>query len=860
MSRNPARRSWLGPGLRQAALVVAMAVAMLLATAVLGARFLGSGPFDTALTLPWWVMAIAFAATEAFVVHRQVQREAQTVSVSEFPLVLGLFFASPLQLLVGRLIGSLVIFLVHRRSSALKVTWNLALFSLQTVLSVVLFRVLTEGQGPSSPLAWLGAYAGAIAANWAGHVAIVLVIAIYEGGLRLRPLLTGMLTEEPAAPVVITLGLLAAISLSAAPHSAWLLLVAGGGLLLGYRAYAALADRNLDLERLYRFTQAVTSSPEVDEILRNVLTEARELLHSERAEIAFVASERGDVAHVRLGAGGRLSRSTSVAGSEDQWLLSQVVTEASPVLIGRTTRDPEHRRWLGTQAAREAVAVPLSGAAGILGVLVVTDRLGEVRTYDEDDVLLLETVANHASVALQNGELVGKLRHDAMHDALTGLPNRAALRNQLSAALDTAADGLSRGTAVLILDLDAFRDINDTLGHEHGDLLLTEVAERLRTAVGAAGLVARLGGDEFAVLVHGADEEYAVRIGERMLRALEQPVVLGGLEVEVGASLGVALGPLHATDPAGLLKRADIAMSEAKGSTGGIRVYEPTLDADNPRRLMLVSELRTALNHGLLQVHVQPQARLDTGRVVSVEALARWNHPTLGTVGPDEFIPIAERSGLVGLLTSHVLDRSLAAVAAWRRQGHDLSIAVNLSTRSLHDADLVAEVSTLLRKHDVPAGRLTLEVTESSVMADPARAIALLHQLRELGVRLSVDDFGTGYSSLSYLKRLPVQEVKIDRSFVTGLREHGSEDVAIVRAIVDLGRHLGLEVVAEGVEDQETWDLLASMGCDLVQGWHLGKAMPVHGLVPWLAIPSPRAGGGLTAGVRTAPRLLPVRA
>jgi hypothetical protein len=217
MSRNPARRSWLGPGLRQAALVVAMAVAMLLATAVLGARFLGSGPFDTALTLPWWVMAIAFAATEAFVVHRQVQREAQTVSVSEFPLVLGLFFASPLQLLVGRLIGSLVIFLVHRRSSALKVTWNLALFSLQTVLSVVLFRVLTEGQGPSSPLAWLGAYAGAIAANWAGHVAIVLVIAIYEGGLRLRPLLTGMLTEEPAAPVVITLGLLAAISLSAAP-------------------------------------------------------------------------------------------------------------------------------------------------------------------------------------------------------------------------------------------------------------------------------------------------------------------------------------------------------------------------------------------------------------------------------------------------------------------------------------------------------------------------------------------------------------------------------------------------------------------------------------------------------------------
>jgi EAL domain-containing protein (putative c-di-GMP-specific phosphodiesterase class I) len=262
-------------------------------------------------------------------------------------------------------------------------------------------------------------------------------------------------------------------------------------------------------------------------------------------------------------------------------------------------------------------------------------------------------------------------------------------------------------------------------------------------------------------------------------------------------------------------------------------VYESDLDSNNPRRLALVAELRTGLNHGQIKVHVQPQAQVLTGVTESVEALVRWDHPELGAVSPDEFIPVAERSGLIGLLTSRVLDSSLAAVADWRRQGEDLSIAVNLSTRSLHDADLVEEVARLLRRHDVPASRLTLEVTESSVMADPARATALLHQLRELGVRLSVDDFGTGYSSLSYLKRLPVQEVKIDRSFVTGLRDKG-EDVAIVRAIVDLGRHLGLQVVAEGVEDQETWDLLAAMGCDLVQGWHLGRAMAIDDLVPWL--------------------------
>jgi EAL domain-containing protein (putative c-di-GMP-specific phosphodiesterase class I) len=310
-------------------------------------------------------------------------------------------------------------------------------------------------------------------------------------------------------------------------------------------------------------------------------------------------------------------------------------------------------------------------------------------------------------------------------------------------------------------------------------------------------------------------------------------VTLDGLEIEVGGSMGLALAPAHATDPAALLKRADMAMYDAKASTGGLRVYEADPDSDNPRPLMLVSELRTALHQGRIEVHVQPQARMATGETVSVEALVRWNHPELGSVPPDEFIPVAERSGLIGLVTTRVLDLSLAAVADWRRQGVDLGVAVNLSTRSLHDADLVDEVSRLLRRHGVPASRLTLEVTEGSVMADPARAIALLHQLRALGVRLSVDDFGTGYSSLSYLKSLPVNEVKIDRSFITHLGEQGA-DAAIVRAIVDLGGHLGLEVVAEGVEDQPTWDLLTSIGCDLVQGWHLSRAMPVTDLVPWL--------------------------
>jgi diguanylate cyclase (GGDEF)-like protein len=819
---------------RRTVLVLAMAAALLGLAVLLGRPFLAAGPFAAAVPLPWWALAIGFAATETWVVHLQVKRESQDVSMSELPLVLGIFFASPLQLLVGRLAGTAAVMVLHRRSSPLKTTWNLAMLSLQTMVAVALFDLFSQGRDASSPLTWLGAFAGPIAANCVGVVALALVVAIYEGDFRPREVLRDMVTGDPAAPVVVTVGLVAVLSLSYSPLSGALLLFLAVGLLGAYRAYAALADRHLNLERLYRFTQAVSSSPEVDEIHRNVLEEARALLHADRAELAFVAATAGDIAHVRLGGTGRLSHSEHPQSREDQWLLARVVAQGSPLLLPRGARDPDQRDWLDVQAARDAVAVPLRGAAGILGALVVTDRLGDVRGFDDDDVLLLETVASHASVALQNGKLMDQLRHEALHDALTGLPNRAALQRQLTAALEEVAGGRSPGAAVMIIDLDSFKEVNDTLGHQHGDQLLVEVGARLRTAAGPTGFVARLGGDEFAIVLGGTDDEdHAVRVGRRLLRSLEEPVSLDGLEVEVGGSLGVAMAPALATDPAGLLKRADMAMYDAKASTGGLRMYEPDAESDNPRRLMLVSELRTALNQDRIEVYVQPQARLATGETVSVEALVRWNHPELGAVPPDEFIPVAERSGLIGLVTTRVLNASLAAVADWRRQGVDLGIAVNLSARSLQDTDLVDEVSRLLRRHAVPASRLTLEVTESSVMADPSRAIALLHQLRALGVRLSVDDFGTGYSSLSYLKSLPVQEVKIDRSFVTGLSRQ-DDDVAIVRAIVDLGRHLGLEVVAEGAEDQTTWDLLATMGCDLVQGWHLARAMPVGELVPWL--------------------------
>jgi diguanylate cyclase (GGDEF)-like protein len=820
---RPSRPSLIALGLSAALLALGLAAAQ---------PFLGAVPFLPAPQLPWWALAVLFAVAESSAMFVQKKREAQSASLSEVPLTLGLFLASPVALIVGRVVGLALLNVVRRRTPVLKTTFNLSLMVGETGAAVAVFAAVTAlGDGPG-PVSWVAALAAAFVSNVVGGIAIQTVIAAHDGSEGVRGMLQRAAQGQLTTPIGVIIGLIAVVSLTQSLQSVWLLVGLGAVVLAGYRAYGGLLDRHRNLERLYGFSRALSGTPDLDGVMAHVLEEARGLLHGERASAAFVDPDGGIIARVRL-VGDTVSRDEQPATEPDAWLLAQVVGSETAVLLSRTARG-DARRWLDLYGLRDAVVVPLRGGDRAIGALVVADRLGDVRTFETADLQLLETVANHAGVALQNGRLVDMLRHEALHDALTGLPNRVALQRRLTTALEEVADGTSTGAAVMILDLDDFKEVNETLGHEQGDLLLTEVGARLSATVGTGATVARLGGDEFAVLLTGrADEERAVQVGRRLLRSLEQPILLDGLEVAVSGSLGIALAPAHAADTAALLKRADMAMYDAKTSARRLRVFEPELDTDNPRRLTLVAELRSALQHGELIVHVQPKTRLGSGEVAGVEALARWRHPTLGDIPPDEFIPVAERSGLIGPLTTRVLDATLAGYAQWRAAGHDLGVAVNLSARSLHDPDLVEEVGRLLRRHDVPPSRLTLEVTESAVMTDPARAVALLHQLRDLGVRLSVDDFGTGYSSLSYLKRLPVHEVKIDRSFVTTLGRD-AEDLPIVRAIVDLGRHMGLEVVAEGVEDARTLDLLDSIGCDLAQGWHLSRPLPLDGLLPWL--------------------------
>ncbi|MGN6378010.1 MAG: putative bifunctional diguanylate cyclase/phosphodiesterase [Gaiellales bacterium] len=421
----------------------------------------------------------------------------------------------------------------------------------------------------------------------------------------------------------------------------------------------------------------------------------------------------------------------------------------------------------------------------------------------------------------------------ARHDPLTGLPNRVLLREEAHNAI--VQSGRSQAhAALLLIDLDSFKEINDTLGHHTGDLLLREVGPRLRRVIGSAGTVARLGGDEFGILLPAVDgPEAAVGMARAALKALDQPFAMQGLTLDVEASIGIALCPLHCGTFEELMQRADVAMYVAKGRRTGYEVYEPSTDDTDAARLKLAGELRDAVDRRQLVLHYQPKVDLRSGSVVGAEALMRWHHPRHGLIMPDRFIPVAERSGLIRTITIFAIEAAVRECRRWMDAGLELTVSVNLSTRDLIDVQLPDDVHRLLEQWRVPATRLELEITESVIMADPMRARSVVARLREMGVQVAIDDFGSGYSSLGYLKRLPVNDLKIDKSFVLGMSEDEG-DAVIVQSTIDLAHNLGLRVVAEGVETDIVWSRLEKMGCDVAQGYLISEPLPAAQFVQWL--------------------------
>jgi len=408
--------------------------------------------------------------------------------------------------------------------------------------------------------------------------------------------------------------------------------------------------------------------------------------------------------------------------------------------------------------------------------------------------------------------------HHAYHDALTELPNRSLLSERLEAAL--AVGDRPHSVSVMILDLDNFKAINDTLGHEFGDRVLQQVAERLGDAISADATLARLGGDEFAVVFAG-DEGQAEAAAERLVAALDRQLEIDSVALHVAVSIGIACFPQHGRSVGELLRHADVALYCAKDSDGAFQTYAEEQDENSVDRLALAAQLRRGIERGELAVHYQPKVPLHGGPASAVEALVRWNHPQLGWIAPDGFIPLAEETGIIKPLTERVLETALGQCERWRREGLDVSVSVNVSTRSLLDDQLAGMIAALLDRFDLPPSMLQVEITESRIVADLRRARATLEELRGMGVMIAIDDFGTGFSSLSQLQQLPIDEIKIDRSFVRRMDTHGN-DAVMVRSIIELGRNLGLRVTAEGVENETIRLDLRKLGCDYAQGFHVG--------------------------------------
>ena len=427
---------------------------------------------------------------------------------------------------------------------------------------------------------------------------------------------------------------------------------------------------------------------------------------------------------------------------------------------------------------------------------------------------------------LKSQQRAEELRRKATTDELTGLSNREHFTSVVQEKI-ARADVSAETFAVMLLDLDRFKEVNDTLGHHYGDVLLRDLSPRLKECVGPSGLVARLGGDEFAVLpdADANDPEALKEAAEKLLECVREPVVVDELTLGIGASVGISRFPDDGEDVHDMLRRADVAMYSAKEDHIGWKLYENRLDRYSLRRFTVLNEFRRALDEEQFVLHYQPVVEIDGSCVRGAEALVRWEHPDLGMVPPNDFIPIAEQTGLIGSLTHYVLERAVAECKSWRSAGRDLSVAVNLSVRDLLDLDLPGQVASVLTAHTLPAQALHLEITESMIMSDPDRALETVQHLRDLGVRISVDDFGTGYSSLANLKRLPISELKIDRSFISSL-PHDESDLIIVGSTINLGHDLRLNVIAEGVEDEITLKRLANLGCDLAQGYYFGRPLP----------------------------------
>ncbi len=819
-SRETVRRTWLFN-------LVLVTVAVGLYVTVVGSLKLAT----PAVQLPWILLASLFCAAEAWRVYVHLRRNAISFSLSELPLVLGLFFASPGTLVSARMAGGVVALFLIRRYSPIKVVFNLAVQAVEAEVALWLLSLLEPARDLADARSW------AIVVGITAIIAVIgfsltaMVIWLAEGSLSRAQLARGYLFSVGAGLVNACLAIEAAAAMSRNVAELWLLSMPLLGVAGAYFLYTSEYQKRQRIQHLYECSDLLQRTGAADVAIPELLTQISQVFRAEMAEVVMlpVATGSGRATTTTLRDGQVRKRDEEVDRAFLEGLMMAVGAETRARGISWSSATPAVREWLERQDLKDAMLTSLWGDGALLGVLTVGNRMSDVATFGADDLTLFETFGAQTSVAVQNMRLDNTLTYQAFHDPLTNLANRVLFTDRLEHALSRRDE--ARGLlAVLFVDLDDFKMVNDTFGHASGDDLLRSVAERLRSVLRPADTAARFGGDEFAILLEDSLSRHDVAaVAERIVAALKPHFVVERQEVAVHASIGVAIASSSPVDAEELLRRADAAMYWAKvQGKGSYEVYDAGMLEGSGRRLQVRTDLERALADGDLRVHYQPIVELRSGELHGVEALVRWEHPERGWILPSEFIGIAEESGLIAEVGDFVLRQACAQVRLWEDQTTlhaDFQMHVNVSPRQLRSDHLMEEVRQVLTETRLNPQRLVIEMTETFVGEHGDVARERMRELKTLGVGLAIDDFGTGYSSLAILHDMPFDILKVDRAFIDEVDDDARRR-AFTAAIFGLGTTLGLRMVAEGVEREQQRVALLSLGCTLAQGFLFSPAVP----------------------------------
>ncbi|MGY2003132.1 putative bifunctional diguanylate cyclase/phosphodiesterase [Blastococcus sp. SYSU DS1024] len=759
-------------------------------------------------------------------VHIEFRHQSFVNSASELAFVIALLELGGVWTAVIRAAAVGIVLAVQRFSPA-KILFNVAVAVIDSAVAVFVLDLLSAGD-VTQPSTWLSCLVAVFAANAVAALMVAGAITLTQGYPG-RSVWTSLLVPVVVvSPVAVLVGLAILLLLHATLWSLLLLAPLTVALVLLYRRFAEVTRESQSLERVYAFARRVEQVQPDESGTRLIVQAVQELLNAERVALWLPPY---------LDEGPRLVVATEGGadwydgpGDPDDVLRRRAVASSGAIHVAAGRADEAEAAALARRGVAELLAAPVTTAAGEPGYLEVCDRRSDAVSFGSSERGALESMLTHINAAIRQQQLLTRIRFDADHDRLTGLPNRQRLAAEIEALVAAGPDG---GQAGLILaSLGTYADVTDTLGHAASDELLLVTAGLLREHAPPRALLARMEREQFAVLLPGLSLAATEQAARRLREAAATRVRVAGLDLEVSLTIGVAAAPVHGTDAGALMQRADVALLAA-GEAGGVASYHPVLDQQSLRRLQLGTELEQAMADGHIDVVFQPVIDAQTSDIVSVETLVRWTHPRYGSIPPEDVIGLAEQIGRIGAVTDHVLELALARCRRWLDQGISLSVAVNVSACSLSEPDLVERIRGALERHDVPGELLILELTESSVVDDSVRESSVLEDLHDLGLRLSMDDFGTGYSSLSQLRQLPIDELKIDKSFVLTMATSQGESF-IARSIIELAHNLGLCVVAEGVEDEMTRNQLITMGCDKLQGFLISRPLPEDRLEKWL--------------------------